>query len=168
MLVNARPWVHTICCMGTCTQSRLFGGIDSSASGRSICQCHSLPPKTNSKASPFDLKASLDSDGLRGYVRNFKGRETLFAQGDLATSLMYIREGGVKLTVVNESGKEAVVTILGVGDFPGEGCLAGQKARMGTATTIAATAVLVIEKKEMIRALHERHEFADHFITYML
>jgi CRP/FNR family cyclic AMP-dependent transcriptional regulator len=120
------------------------------------------------KASGFDVKAFLDSAGLRGSVRTFKGKETVFAQGDLATSVMYIQEGGVKLTVVNESGKEAVVTILGVGNFLGEGCLAGQKARMGTATTIAATAVLVIEKKEMIRALHERHEFADQFITYML
>jgi CRP-like cAMP-binding protein len=74
----------------------------------------------------------------------------------------------VKLTVVNETGKEAVVAILGPGDFLGEGCLAGQTICMATATTIAPTDVLVIEKKEMMRALHGEHEFSDRFITHML
>jgi len=81
---------------------------------------------------------------------------------------MYIQEGGVRLTVVNESGKEAVVAILGPGDFFGEGCLAGQSICIATATTIAPTTVLVIEKNEMIRALHAEHEFSDRFIAYML
>ncbi len=81
---------------------------------------------------------------------------------------MYIREGGVKLTVVNETGKEAVVAILGPGDFFGEGCLAGQSKSMATATTIAPTAVMVIERDEMIRVLHKEHEFSDRFIAYML
>ncbi len=74
----------------------------------------------------------------------------------------------MKLTVVNETGKEAVVTILGPGDFFGEGCLAGQSVCMATATTVAPTTVLVIEKNEMIRALHAEHEFSDRFIAYML
>ncbi len=81
---------------------------------------------------------------------------------------MYIQEGGVRLTVVNESGKEAVVAILGPGDFFGEGCLAGQSVCIATATTIAPTTVLVIEKNEMIRALHEEHQFSDRFIAHML
>jgi CRP/FNR family cyclic AMP-dependent transcriptional regulator len=81
---------------------------------------------------------------------------------------MYIQEGGVKLTVVNETGKEAVVAILGPGDFFGEGCLAGQPICMATATTVAPTAMLFIEKDEMIRALHAEHAFSDRFITYML
>jgi CRP-like cAMP-binding protein len=81
---------------------------------------------------------------------------------------MYIQEGGVKLTVVNESGKEAVVAILGPGDFFGEGCLAGQSNCMATATAIASTAVLVIEKNEMIRVLHSEHTFSDRFIAYVL
>ncbi len=81
---------------------------------------------------------------------------------------MYIQEGGVRLTVVNETGKEAVVAILGPGDFFGEGCLAGQSICIATATTIAPTTVLVIEKNEMIRALHAEHEFSDRFIAYML
>jgi CRP/FNR family transcriptional regulator, cyclic AMP receptor protein len=81
---------------------------------------------------------------------------------------MYIQEGRVTLTVVNETGKEAVVAILGPGDFFGEGCLAGQSSCMATATAIAPTTVLVIEKNEMIRVLHEEHEFSDRFIAYML
>lgn len=74
----------------------------------------------------------------------------------------------MKLTVVNESGKEAVVAILKPGDFFGEGCLAGQSKYMATATTIAPTTVLVIEKDEMIRVLHKEHEFSDRFIAYIL
>ncbi len=81
---------------------------------------------------------------------------------------MYIQKGGVKVSVVNETGKEAVVAILGPGDFFGEGCLAGQSICMATATTIAPTTVLVIEKDEMIRVLHAEHAFSDRFIAYML
>jgi CRP-like cAMP-binding protein len=110
----------------------------------------------------------LDSAGLGRKVGKFKAKETVFAQGDPAKNVMYIQEGGVKLTVVNETGKEAVVAILGPGDFFGEGCLAGQTICMATATTVAPTTVLVIEKNEMIRALHQEHEFSDRFIAYML
>ena len=81
---------------------------------------------------------------------------------------MYIQEGAVKLVVVNETGKEAVVGMLGPGDFFGEGCLSGQAVCMVTATAIAPTTVLVIEKDEMSRVLHEEHEFSDRFISYML
>jgi CRP-like cAMP-binding protein len=81
---------------------------------------------------------------------------------------MYLQKGGVKLSVVSETGKEAVVAILGPGDFLREGCLAGQSICMATAITIAATTVLVIEKVEMIRTLHEEHEFSDRFIAYIL
>jgi CRP-like cAMP-binding protein len=114
------------------------------------------------------VKLFLDSTGLGRTVGKFRGKETVFAQGDPAKNVMYIQEGGVKLTVVNETGKEAVVAILGPGDFFGEGCLAGQSICMATATAIAPTTVLVIEKNEMIRTLHGEHEFSDRFITYML
>jgi CRP/FNR family transcriptional regulator, cyclic AMP receptor protein len=116
----------------------------------------------------FDVKFFLDSTGLGRRVSKFGGKETVFAQGDPATEVMYIQEGGVKLSVVNETGREAVVAILGPGDFFGEGCLAGQTICMATATTVAPTAVMVIEKDEMIRALHAEHEFSDRFIAYML
>jgi CRP-like cAMP-binding protein len=122
----------------------------------------------NLKIPVFDLKYFLDSAGLGRRVAKFEAKETVFGQGDPATSVMYIQEGGVKLSVVNETGKEAVVAILGPGDFFGEGCLAGQTICMATATTVAQTAALVIEKDEMIRALHAEHAFSDRFITHML
>jgi CRP/FNR family transcriptional regulator, cyclic AMP receptor protein len=81
---------------------------------------------------------------------------------------MYLREGGVKLSVVNEVGKEAVVAIVGPGDFFGEGCLAGQSVRMGTATAITPCTVLVIDKSEMFKVLHEQHALSDRFISFML
>jgi CRP/FNR family transcriptional regulator, cyclic AMP receptor protein len=126
------------------------------------------PPSVDSRRPVFDVQLFLESAGLGRKVSKFRGKETIFAQGDPANNVMYIQEGGVKLTVVNETGKEAVVAILGPGDFFGEGCLAGQSVRMVTATTIAPTTVLVIEKHEVIRVLHEEHEFSDRFIAYTL
>jgi CRP/FNR family cyclic AMP-dependent transcriptional regulator len=126
------------------------------------------PPKLNLRSSVFDVQRFLDSAGLGRKIAKFRGKETVFSQGDPANNVMYIQEGGVKLTVVNETGKEAVVAILGPGDFFGEGCLAGQSIRMATATTIALTTVLVIQKHEVIRVLHEEHEFSDRFIAYTL
>jgi CRP/FNR family transcriptional regulator, cyclic AMP receptor protein len=82
--------------------------------------------------------------------------------------VIYIQVGGVKLSVVNEVGKEAVAAMLGPGAFFGEGCLAGQKIYIGSATAITPTSVLVIERNEMIRVLHTEHEFSDRFIKPML
>ena len=124
--------------------------------------------KASLRSPAFDVKLFLDSAGLGRKVGKFRGKETVFAQGDPAKKVMYIQEGGVKLTVVNESGKEAVVAILGPGDFFGEGCLSGQSVCMATATAIAPTSVLLIEKNEMIRVLHGEHEFSDRFIAHML
>ena len=116
----------------------------------------------------FDAQAFLDSTGVARKVVDFPKRATVFAQGDAARHVMYIQQGAVKLSVVNETGKEAVVAVLKPGDFFGEGCLAGQPIRMGSATSIAPTTVLVIDKDEMIRVLHAEHEFSDRFIAYML
>ncbi len=127
-----------------------------------------FPKKTRSKNPGFDVKLFLDSTGLGRKVGKFRAKETVFAQGDPAKNVMYIQEGGVKLSVVNTSGREAVIAILGPGDFFGEGCLAGQAVTMATATTVAPTVVLVIDKNEMIRVLHGEHEFSDRFIAYML
>jgi CRP/FNR family cyclic AMP-dependent transcriptional regulator len=124
--------------------------------------------KAKSRSPVFDAKLFLDSTGLGRKVAKFREKETIFTQGDPAKQVMYIQEGGVKLTVVNESGKEAVVGTFGQGDFLGEGCLAGQTVCMATATAIASTTLLVIEKDEMIRVLHEEHEFSDRFIAHML
>jgi CRP/FNR family transcriptional regulator, cyclic AMP receptor protein len=127
-----------------------------------------FPKKATPRSRAFDVKSFLDSTGLGRKVAKFLGKETVFAQGDTAKNVMYIQEGGVKLTVVNEVGREAVVAILGPGDFFGEGCLAGQSICMATATAIAPTTVLVVEKSEMIRVLHGEHQFSDRFIAYML
>ena len=116
----------------------------------------------------FDPQVFLDSAGVARKVTEFGNKETVFSQGDPAKDVLYIQRGGVRLSIVNEVGKEAVVAVLGPGDFFGEGCLAGQPIRIGTATAITATTALVIEKKEMIRVLHDEHEFSDRFITYML
>ena len=140
----------------------------SSLAGRVSVKVSRSPKKRISSIPVFDVQSFLDSAGLRRKVTEFRAQETVFGQGDPAKSVMYIQEGGVKLSVVNETGKEAVVAILGPGDFFGEGCLAGQSVCMATATTIARTTMLVIEKNEMIRVLHEEHEFSDRFIAYML
>jgi len=116
----------------------------------------------------FNAQAFLDSAGVSRKVKEFKNSERVYAQGDAAESVMYLQSGGVKLTVINEVGKEAVVAILGPGDFFGEGSLAGQPVRMGTATAITPTTVLVIEKSEMFKVLHAEHGLSDLFIKFML
>jgi CRP/FNR family transcriptional regulator, cyclic AMP receptor protein len=120
------------------------------------------------KAPVFDAQAFLDSAGVARKVVEFQRNAAIFTQGDSSKHVMYIQIGSVKLSVVNEVGKEAVVAMLGPGDFFGEGCLAGQNVCMGTATAITHTTVLVIEKEEMARVLHGEHEFSDRFIKYML
>ena len=120
------------------------------------------------KTSVFDAQAFLDSAGIARRVVEYQRKETIFAQGNSSKHVMYIQKGGVKLSVVNEVGREAVVAMLGPGDFFGEGCLSGQKICIGTATATMPTTVLAIEKDEMIRVLHTEHEFSDRFIKFML
>ncbi len=116
----------------------------------------------------FDAQAFLDSAGVARKVKEYKGSAAIYSQGDAAKSVMYLRSGGVKLSVVSEGGKEAVVAILGPGDFFGEGCLAGHSIRMGSAKAVTPSTVLVIEKDEMLKVLHEQHDLSDRFITFML
>src|SRR3984893_12898161 len=120
------------------------------------------------KKHPFDAQAFLDSAGLARKVVEYRRSEKIYSQGESADNVLYIQKGGIKLSVVNEVGKEAVVAMLGPGDFFGEGGMAGQFVRMGTATAITPTTLLVIEKKEMIRVLHAEHAFSDRFLAYML
>jgi CRP-like cAMP-binding protein len=127
-----------------------------------------LPPEAIFRDSRFDVRRFLDSAGIGRKIEKYRNKDPIFAQGDPARSVLYIQEGGVKLTVVNEAGKEAVVAILGPSDFFGEGCLAGQTVCMATATAIAPTSVLVIRKSEMLRLLHGESEFSDRFIAHML
>jgi CRP-like cAMP-binding protein len=92
----------------------------------------------------------------------------IFAQGDAGDSVFYVQTGGVKLAAVSTAGREAIVAMLGPGDFFGEGSLAGQSSRRTTATALTPTTALVIGKAEMIRVLHTEHALSDRFIAYML
>ena len=116
----------------------------------------------------FNTRAFLDSACVARTVVQLVKSQQAYAQGDPATSVMYIQEGKVKLSVVNEVGKEAIVAILGPADFFGEGCLAGQSLRMGTATALLPTTVSVIQKNEMMRAIHSERKFPDRFMSYLL
>ncbi|MGD0964110.1 MAG: Crp/Fnr family transcriptional regulator [Candidatus Acidiferrales bacterium] len=120
------------------------------------------------KKQAFDAQVFLDSVGVARKIVEYPKKATIYAQGDPAKTVLYIQQGGVRLSVVNGTGKEAVVAILKPGDFFGEGCLASQPVRIGAATAVSPTTVLVIERDEMIRVLHAEHEFSDRFISYML
>src|ERR1035437_973262 len=109
--------------------------------------------KIRSKKNPvFNAQAFLDSTGVTRRIVEYRKSQKIYSQGDPTNNVLYIQRGGIKLSVVNEVGKEAVVAMLGPGDFFGEGGLAGQPVRMATATAITPTILLVIEKQEMIRS----------------
>jgi len=116
----------------------------------------------------FDAQTFLDSAGVARKVVEYRKSEAIYSQGDPATGVKYIQKGAVKLSIVNEVGREAVVAVLGPGDFFGEGCLAGQPVCLGTATAMTPASILFIEKKEMIRVLHTERTLADRFISHML
>jgi len=120
------------------------------------------------KKNEFDPRAFLESTEVGRKAKEVKKAEVIYAQGDAAGKVMYLEKGSVKLSVVNETGKEAVVAMLGPGDFFGEGCLAGQTVRMGTATAITTSTVHIIDKSEMLKVLHEQHALSDQFIAFML
>jgi len=116
----------------------------------------------------FDVQAFLDTSGVATRVVEYARAETIFSQGDASDSVMHIQTGGVQLLVRSMVGREAVVSVLGPGEFFGEGCLAGQARRTGSATAIAPSTVHVIEKATMRRLLHEQHALSDRFISRML
>ena len=116
----------------------------------------------------FNAQAFLDSAGLSKTIVEYHRDEVVFTQGDASDSVMYIQKGGVKLSVLSKTGREAVVAMLGPGDFFGEGCLAGQTIRIGTATAITPTTVLEITRNQMVKVLHEQHALSDRFIAHML
>jgi CRP/FNR family transcriptional regulator, cyclic AMP receptor protein len=116
----------------------------------------------------FDLRVFLDRVGLPGAPLEYGTGQVVFRQGESAKALFYIQKGGVKLSVLSGHGKEAVIAILTMDTFFGEGCLAGQRVRMATAKAIGPSALLRIDRKEMIRLLHDQHAFSDFFIRHML
>src|ERR1700719_3187844 len=116
--------------------------------------------KIRSKRNPaFNAQAFLDSAGLSRRIVEYQKSDKIYSQGESTSDVLYIQKGEIKLSVVNEVGNEAVVAMLGPGDFFGEGGLAGQLVRVGTASATTATTLLVIEKQEMIRVLHGEHAF---------
>ena len=131
-----------------------------------------MAPKTRSvrprTRRGFNVEAYLDSTGPARKVVKYQRGDVVFSQGDPGDDVRYIQKGALKLSVLSRIGKEAVVAMLGAGDFFGEGALAGQTVRIGTATAVVSTSVLIIEKQAMIRLLHEEPAFSDRFISYML
>jgi len=117
---------------------------------------------------PFDADTFLRSAGVGKTIATYQPTDVVFSQGDASDSVMYIQEGAVKLSVLSRGGKEAVVAMLGPGDFFGERALAGHPVRLEAATAMTATTVRIIPKRQMIRLLHQQHAFSDRFITYML
>jgi CRP/FNR family cyclic AMP-dependent transcriptional regulator len=120
------------------------------------------------KKRDFDPKAFLATIGEGRRVVAFPKKQTIFAQGDTADAVFYIQEGKVRLTVVSKIGKEATLGILSAGQFFGEGGLAGQAFRMGSATAMTDCELLQIDKKAMMFALHREHTFSDLFVAYLL
>jgi CRP/FNR family cyclic AMP-dependent transcriptional regulator len=119
-------------------------------------------------AVPFNVEAFLETGSVAKTVVQFARGAAIFTQGDVSKHVFYIQSGGVKLSVLSKTGREAVVAMLGQGDFFGEGCLAGQKVRMGSATAITPSAILLVSKDHMSRLLHKQHGMSDRFITHML
>ena len=128
------------------------------------------PTGGKSKRSSTTLQGArlLDWTGVRAERLEFASGAVIFAQGDPATTVMYVEKGVVRLSVLSHLGKEAVVAVLDLGDFFGEGCLAAQSLRMATATAMAPCTILLVEKAEMVRQLHARPPFADRFLNHML
>jgi len=125
----------------------------------------SAPAKKKRNFNPHAFLATI-GEGRKSVL--FRGKQRVFAQGDLADSVFYIQTGKVKLTVVSTTGKEATIAIFGEEDFFGEAALAGQPIRMGSATAMTDCVILRIAKKAMMEALHREHEFSDLFVAYLL
>jgi CRP/FNR family transcriptional regulator, cyclic AMP receptor protein len=131
-----------------------------------VTKSHPRPASSAKRIQELDsLLASVD---VSRKSSAFSAGEVIYAQGNPAKTVFYIRQGTVKLSVVSVAGKEAIVAVLGPGDFFGEGCLAGQGVRMGSATAMTTVSALTIERTEMIRALHEEPALSERFITFML
>jgi CRP/FNR family transcriptional regulator, cyclic AMP receptor protein len=154
--------------------------LNGSSQERKIARQTSIGPTLHAERNPidpsigakkrgdFDPQAFLATIGKGMKSVLFQKKQTIFAQGDPADAVFYIQTGKIKLTVVSTTGREATIGIVGDGDFFGEGSLAGQALRMGSATAMTDCAILRIDKKAMMEALHREHEFSDMFVAYLL
>jgi len=117
----------------------------------------------------FDPQSFLTHAGTGRTLHHYSAKKSIFSQGDRADDVFYIQEGRLRLSVLSKQGKEATIVLLGPGDFLGEGCIASdQPVRLATATAITDCTVLKIEKREMLRTLHQEHDFADLFVAHMV
>ena len=116
----------------------------------------------------FNAQAFLASAGVARKIVEYRRADAIFTQGDPCEHVLYIQKGSVKLSVLSKTGREAVVAMLGPGEFFGEGCLAGQPVRMGSATATTDSTVLLVDKDRMVRLLHNQHALSDRFIAHML
>jgi CRP/FNR family cyclic AMP-dependent transcriptional regulator len=116
----------------------------------------------------FNAQMFLDSAGVARTIVEYRRAEVIFAQGDPCEHVLYIQKGGVKLSVLSKAGRQAVVAMLGPGEFFGEGCLAGQPVRMGSATATTDSTILRVDKDHMVHLLHHQHALSDRFIAHML
>jgi CRP-like cAMP-binding protein len=123
---------------------------------------------TTKRNRPFDAQAFLDSAGVERRIVEYRRAEPIYSQGDSCDAVLYIQAGNVKLSVLSKTGREAVVALLGPGEFFGEGCLAGQPVRMGSATALSRTTILFVDKEAMVSLLHKQHALSDRFIAHML
>lgn len=126
------------------------------------------PVNAARKKRAFDPSTFLATIGVGRTIVAVSKKQAIFTQGDVADAVFYIQEGKVRLTVVSKTGKEATIAILGEKNFFGEGSLAGQSVRMGSATALTACQLLRIEKRAMMDALHRQHTFSDMFVAYLL
>ncbi len=126
------------------------------------------PVKAGQRQAGFDALAFLKSAGAARRVATYQKGKVVFSQGQPSDTVFYLQKGEIKISVLSRNGKEAVVAMLGPGDFFGEGALTGQSIRIGTATATMPTTVLVIEKGAMLGLLHDEPTFSDRFISYML
>jgi CRP-like cAMP-binding protein len=122
----------------------------------------------NSKTESLEPQTFLDISGTARKVAEFQKDEQIYSQGDAAKSVMYIQKGNVKFSVVSATGKVAVVAMLGPSEFFGEGCMAGQAVRMGTATAITPTTLLAIDKNELLDMLRTQDKLSDRFVEFIL
>jgi CRP/FNR family transcriptional regulator, cyclic AMP receptor protein len=117
---------------------------------------------------PFDVKTFLSTVDAGRTVTAYRKNEKIFSQGDRADSVFYIQEGQVKVSIISELGKEAVVALQGKGDFFGEGCLTGQPLRLATAAAMTECAIMRLEKSAIVRALHDQPKFSETFVAFLL
>jgi CRP/FNR family transcriptional regulator, cyclic AMP receptor protein len=157
--------------------SNSSGMQDSNSSGKTPERTPNAKPRSRSrsrsKTTPkngqaFNAQAFLDSAGIARKIVEYGPGDVVFSQGDLSENVLYIQKGCVKLSVLSKTGREAVVAMLAPGAFFGEGSLAGQPVRMGSATAVIPSTVLVIEKDSMVQLLHKQHALSDRFISHML